>query len=157
MAPPAVPTPVSVIGWVWCILGFFMASSGALALIGSQWQPVSAEPPWSWVPVLAPIQICIGLTGAVAGFRFLRLEPWTRRVLEILTVITLVMVVSVNVIVASIWTRHMNEFGGGADLGPFRYVGVVAATFSSLIYGGGLVLMLHRLRSREVRDALLGK
>jgi hypothetical protein len=154
MAPPVVPTTVSVIGWVWCILGFFMASSGVLALIALQWEPASSEPPWSWAPFIVPIQILVGLTGAVAGFHFLRLEPWTRRVLEVLTVITLVMLVSANVIVASIWTRHMDEFGAGADLGPFRSIGVVVATISTLLYGGGLVFMLHCLRSKEVRDAL---
>jgi hypothetical protein len=154
MSPPARPTTVSVIGWVWCILGTMMASSGALALVVSLWQPPISEPPWSWMPVLAPIQILIGLTGAVAGFWFLRLEPWTRRVLVVLTVITLVMLVSVNVFVGSMWTRSMEEAAGDTDLGPFRYFGVIVATISTLLYGGGLVFMLHCLRGAEVRDAL---
>lgn len=151
---PVRPTPVTVIGWVWCILGFVMASSGALALIGSRSLPPISEPPWSWMPIFAPIQILMGLTGAVAGFRFLRLEPWTRRVLEVLTVITLVMIVTVNVFVASVWTNHMQEAMGDADLGPMRYFGIFVATFSTLLYGGGLAFMLYRLRGPEVRGAL---
>lgn len=145
-----------VIGWVWCILGVVLASGAALALIMSLSQPPppsSVGPPWTWLPVLAPIQILMGLTGTVAGFRFLRLEPWARRVLEVLTVMTLVMVVCVNIFVASVWTSSMQE-AAGADLGPMRYFGVVVAVISTLIYGGALAFMLYRLRGPEVRDAM---
>jgi hypothetical protein len=146
---PVRPTPVIVIGWVWCILGIALASGGALALIVAQWQPLPRELPWRALPILAPIQILMGLTGVVAGIRFLRLEPWARRVLEVLTILMIVLVVGVNAIVASMWTSAVEEAPG-----PMRHVGVVAAVFSTLLYGGGLAFMLYRLRGSEVRDAL---
>jgi hypothetical protein len=46
------------------------------------------------------------------------------------------------------------QAAAGADLGPTRYFGVVVATISTLIYGGGLAFMLYRLRGAVVRDAL---
>lgn len=145
------PTPVTVIGWVWCILGLWMASSGALALTMSLSRPLptTIESPWAWIPVIAPIQIVIGLTGAVAGFRFLRLEPRTRRVLEILTALVLVSVVAVNIFVGSIWMKSVPD-----EAGVFRYFGAFVAVISTLFYGGGLVAMWYHLRSAVVRDAL---
>ena len=142
------PISVTAVGWIWCLLGFLMTSSAALALIVSQWEPLesSAGPPWSWLPILIPIQILMGVTGIVAGASFVRGRAWARPVLEVLTVLFLIGLVAVNIFVASVWVKSV-----GAEMGPFRYFGIVVAVFSTLLYGSGLVLMLLNLRSAEVR------
>ena len=144
---------MTTIGLIWCVLGLLMASSATLALALSLRQPLSPEPPWSWLPVLAPVQILFGLTGLVAAVFFLRRAAWARRVLEVLTVAAILAVVAVNASVASIWTEQMAA-SGGEELGPMRYFGILIGVISTLIYGGALGLLIYRLRGADVREAM---
>ena len=147
------PTVVTVIGWVWCALGAIMASAAVLVVVlGADQDLVGAPSPWTWMPALACVQLLVGAAGIVAGARLLALVAWARRVLEILTGLLIAMVVCVNVIVAIVWTRSMAE--AGADVGVFRWFGVIVALISTVFYGGLLVLMLVQLRSRAVREAV---
>lgn len=89
------PTCVTVIAWVWMVIGGLSALSGVFdiamhSLIGTM--TVDAPGPVPEVPavfryviILGVLQAQLGAVGAFAGYRLLHCERWARLTLEMLT------------------------------------------------------------------------
>ena len=85
------PTCVTVIGWVWIILGAFMCFSAVMGLFASLMmnQMAGAEPEMHAempafariFPLLALAQAGLAILAIVAGVQFLKLQPWARAAL----------------------------------------------------------------------------
>ena len=81
------PTCVTVIGWAWSILGGLMCLSAIFALLGSlmmgemMGEGVQGHSDGPFVfrilPVLAIVQVGVGVLGLVAGINFLKLRAWS--------------------------------------------------------------------------------
>jgi hypothetical protein len=88
------PTCITVIGWFWVISGG-LACFGAIGavfsfvMIGkmSQAHPEALQNMsaiFRFIPVLAPVQVGVGILGIVSGINFLKLKPWARAIVEVL-------------------------------------------------------------------------
>ncbi len=133
------PTCVTVIGWIW-ILGGGLALAATLVAIGlGAW--IQTMP---WVVV---VQVSFTALCFVAGFFFLRLQPWARSLVEALTwaMLTLWIALLVYFLLAT-------QFGFASGVEPlWVFVGLLVV----VVYGVSLVIVLQYLRSGVVRRAFL--
>jgi hypothetical protein len=152
------PTCVTVIGWAWSILGGLMCLSAIFALFGSlmMGEGVEGHGDVSFIfrifPVLAIVQMGVGVLGLVAGINFLKLRAWSRPVLEVLTWLMLVFVVGFMVFWVFNWLSITSE---GAPSG-FSIMGGAMGVVITGIYGVPLGIMLRYLRGDKVRSAMQG-
>ena len=132
------PTPVTVIGWAWIILGSMMLLSASLALI----MQIVAPPPevpddvpfaalWRYFAVFAVGQVMLSVFGIVAGLRFLKLERWARGALEAASWILLASLLGFVIFwVLNVGALMGGEDGAGAGFGAvFIVVGVISTLF----------------------------
>jgi hypothetical protein len=153
------PTPVTVIGWAWIILGSFMLLSATGALITYFAGPkpdLSALPDdapfaglWRYFWVVAAGQVLLATLGVVAGRRFLKLEKWARGALELASWILLAGLLGF----AILWVLNVNAMSAGAGDG-FEIGFMAAGVISTLIYGSPVAVMIYFLRSDRVRQAV---
>lgn len=152
------PTCVTVIGWAWIIIGGFMCLSAIMALFGSIMIDEMAQhdpdmPFISWIfPLLAIVQIGVGVLGLVSGINFLKLKAWSRKVLEGLTWLFLVFAVGFMVFWVFDWVSMTS---GDAPRG-FGIMGAVMGVFITGIYGVPLGIMLKYLRGDKIKNAIAG-
>jgi hypothetical protein len=139
------PTVVSVLGWVWLILGALLVAGGiaAIAIL------VAAPEARSVRGILrigsATVELPMGVLGFIAARAFLRLAPWSRSALEVLSWLLLVGTLT-SVVGILLQTGPMGESGSWMMAG----VGLVSA----VVYGAPVALMIRSLRSHKVRSAM---
>ena len=136
------PTAVSVVGWVWIVLGALAIPTGALYLTVSLFQPDTGFMPLWYSVLLGAVQCGMGVAGVVCGVAYLRMTPWSRWALETLCWVLLALIVSSAVSVF---------FVGGGGFG--WYFGLIGLGFSAM-YSIPVVLMIRSLRSAKVREAM---
>lgn len=155
------PTPVTVIGWAWIILGGMMLLSASLALI----MQIAAPPPelpddvpfaWFWrnFAVFAVGQVVLSVFGIVAGRRLLKLERWARGALEVASWILLASVLGFLLF----WVLNAGALMGGedgAEAGIEAVFFIVPGVVSTLMYAGPVGVMIYHLRSDRVRSAMI--
>jgi hypothetical protein len=157
------PTCVTVIGWVWIIQGAFMCFSAVMALFASVMMisqipatipndPENQNLPaiFRFFPLLAIVQIGAALFGIISGVNFLKLKPWSRNALEILTWLVLVFVVGFMLFWVGSWLPMTSN---NAPIG-FSMMGAIMGVVISGFYGIPLGIMLKFLRSNKVKTAL---
>ena len=151
------PTSVTVIGWAWIIIGGLMCLSAAGALAMSPFAASSATGArpnvpafFFWLfPLTAMVQLCIGLTGAVSGVYFLKLRRWSRRVLESLTWLLLVLIVGFAIFWIGTWiSMSSSSATGGLGGGALVFACAIFA-----FYCVPLGIMLKTLRGPRVANA----
>ena len=154
------PTCVTVIGWAWIIIGGLLCLSGIMAIFYPITMELTSETHFIapqnvagvlvLLGLLAVVLMGIGVLGLVSGVSFLKMTPWSRRVLEILTWLALVYVAVLGTI--GVYTM-MSEAGRESAPG----LRIMAAFWVALVIGlyvVPLVIMLRYLRGRKVRNAL---
>ena len=152
------PTFVTVIGWAWIIIGSLMCLSAAMVffipfMVGDIVQDGSEIPLiFKIFPVLALVQISVAVLGIVSGVNFLKLKPWSRNVLEVLTWFLLIFIIGFGIFWVYNWNSVISGDGQlGLNLIPlFMGIGIIG------IYGFPLGIMLKYLRGKKVRDAIIG-
>jgi hypothetical protein len=155
------PTCVTVIGWAWIIQGALMCISAVMALFAFNMMisQISAASPdanqnlpafFRFFPLLAIIQICVAVFGIISGVNFLKLKPWSRNALEILTWLVLVFVVVFMLFWVGSWLSMTSSH---APIG-FSIMGAVMGVVVSAVYGVPLGIMLKFLRGDKVKMAL---
>lgn len=151
------PTCVTVIGWVWIVLGAMMCMSSAMGY--AIWfgnpqlssVPANANSPdlfLKYFPFLFALQICLGILAISAGIQFLKLKAWARTALEAMTWLLLLYVVGFGIAIL-FWV-----FFGNARAPVVMMIFML--TMLVLVYGLPLVLMLVKLRGKRVRSAIAG-
>ncbi|WP_146157530.1 sodium/proton-translocating pyrophosphatase [Enhygromyxa salina] len=157
------PTPVTVIGWAWIVIGALMLVSATISFIASMAVGLPAPPPptagtpelpfssiWKWFPVLVAGQCVFSIVGIVAGRGFLALQARARTTLEILSWILCVLLIAFAVS----WIANWAAVGSSDDpFGP-GMIGAVMGVLICLMYGAPVGLMIYHLRSPKVRAAL---
>jgi hypothetical protein len=154
------PTCVTVIGWVWIILGGLMCFSSIMALIaifaiGQMAQSHTDAPKHFMIilkcmPLLAIGQAGMGVLGIVSGINFFKLKSWSRKVLEVLSWILLAYVIGFGIFWLASWTSLTT----GRDDAAFGIMGTFVGIFMLALYGIPLGIMLKYLRGSRVRDAI---
>ncbi len=152
------PTFVTVIGWAWIIIGSFMCLSAAMAffipfMVGYIVQDGSEVPLiFKILPILAIVQISVAVLGIVSGVNFLKLKPWSRNVLEVLTWFLLIFIIGFGIFWVSNWFSVISGYDQrGLNLMPiFMSIAIIG------IYGFPLGIMLKYLRGKKVHDAING-
>lgn len=149
------PTCVTVIGWAWVVIGGLMVLSPIMAIVNlaafGALQRSGPDTPLMLrvLPFLMVIQIAVGTLGLAAGVNFLKLKPWSRPVLEVLTWLLLLYVIGFTVF--SIF--HWISLAEGPD--AFALAGAITGIVAGGgIYGVPLGIMLKYLRGPKVKEAL---
>ncbi len=154
------PTCVTVIGWVWIVLGGLMAFSSVMGLMSylmiEQFAQMQGHPEdfmetgiFRYFPFLAVVQFIVAVTGLISGINFLKLKAWARNVLEALTWLLLVFTVGSGVFWEYQWMSIPVEAPDN-----FQWFGAVMGAVIVLIYTVPLIIMLVYLRGKRVRSAI---
>jgi hypothetical protein len=156
------PTCVSVIGWVWIILGAFMCFSAVMGLFASlmMGQMAGADPEMQsempafvrFFPLLAIAQVGLAILAIVAGVKFLKLQAWARAALEGLTWFFLTFIVGFGIFWVIMWCS-MSSRGGPPG---FTIFGAVMGVASLAFYGVPMGIVLKFLRGQTVKEAMQG-
>ena len=156
------PTCVTVIGWVWIILGSLMFFSAIMALFSSVLigQMSQSDPEalkdmpaiFKYFPLIAIGQIGIAILGFVSGISFLKLKIWARNVLEVLTWLLLLFIVGFMIF----WVFNWISMTSGHGPRGFGIMGAVMGVAITGIYGVPLGIMMKYLRGDKVKNAMIG-
>ena len=169
------PTSVSVIAWTWIITGGFMAFSGIMGLLmfaaipslPSQLQAPNMPQGFGFMMGmfgyfgwLVAAQLVLAVVAIVAGIQFLKLRPWARAALEILSWISLIYVVGFGVFWVSTWSLMTGQFpqqqDAPFDMETFRIIGLAMGAFITLTFAVPLAIMIKYLRGKVIREAMVG-
>ncbi len=167
------PRGVRLIAWAWILTGAVNGVSALVALFtAGLFQGLSAQvPPASRTAATLPLflvhhaawfaalQIALAVLAVLAGIDFLRLRAWARSVLETLSWLSLVYLVSGAVY----WWRFWDAFtasdsfaGMAVDLAPYRTPGLILVVVLVVALAVPVGLMIRTLRARAVREAVAG-
>lgn len=139
------PTAVSVVGWVWLILGVMLALGGMAATAMFVGVPEARSARGILTIGPAVVEMPMGVLGFIAARAYLRLIPWSRVALEVLSWLLL------GVMLASAVGMFLRAWPAG-QFGSWMMVGV--GLLSALMYGAPIGLMIRSLRSQKVRSAM---
>ena len=143
------PTSVTVIGWAWVVVGFWMAIAGAGGLLTSSFMGAATffSAPFEWVfPAGLAFQVVAGASGVVLGASLLRLVRWAYFGIQWLIGLVLLYI---GAIALFLFWMAFTGFVAGSYLmaGGVLAVGLWTAAASGI----PLVLMLRSLRKEPVR------
>lgn len=171
------PTPVTVLGWGWIILGILSFISGTMALLMST--VMNAMAPGGFPPsgknfppqfavmqvvfehftILALTQLVLAACVVYTGANLLKLREWARRVLLALSILALTYIVSFSIFWMYMWIS-MTHTGAAAAPGPpmaFTLLGVVGGTMNMVVFSIPAILSINSLRGKSVRDAIANR
>lgn len=173
MHPPRRPAGVSVVAWIWIVSGLFIIVGGVMG-IGAlsdlpELMPDNAHRTRMPAAVavmlglshyliwLTLIQLAVAVLAIVAGVYFLRLRAWARGVLELLTWLSLVMVISLGFFWLPMWMMTSEQFlprDGSIDVEKVKMIGLVLGGVFMVVSAIPLAMMIKTLRSPAVKHAL---
>ena len=149
------PTCITVIGWLWIIIGIYMAVGGLMISLFyySSFRPAmstgSSEVPLfiKLFPLIIVIQVNVGALAFVAGRNFLKLRPWARTTLEVLSWLGLTYVIGVLII----WIYQWLSINSESNMG---IVGCLMAVFITGVFSVPLIIIIRTLRGNVVKTAI---
>jgi hypothetical protein len=155
------PTCVTVIGWAWIIMGALMCLSALMALFASlmmmsQVSTMSSDAQQSvpalfrFFPLLAIAQIGVAVFGIISGINFLKLRPWSRNALEILSWLVLLFAIGFMMF----WLTNWFSMTSGQGPVGLSIMGAVMGVVVMAIYGVPFAIMLKFLRGDKVKIAI---
>lgn len=166
------PAGIAAIAWLWIAGGILLLISAlltwaVLSLFGSA-LPTSIAP--GGVPadlelmntllsnmgVLVWTQVAIGALSIYAGAQFLKLRPWARTAIEVLTWVSLVYVIVNGVYFLYMWESMVTDLSKQMlmDSDALRITGYVTVFTLTVIFAVPLGFMIKYLRAPVVRQAI---
>jgi hypothetical protein len=139
------PTVVSVVGWAWLVLGVLLVAGGIAAIAILLVAPEARSVRGILRIGSATVELPMGVVGFIAARAFLRLAPWSRSALEVLSWLLLVGMLASTV-------GMLLQAGSPEQFGSWMMAGV--GLVSVLVYGTPVALMIRSLRSQKVRSAM---
>lgn len=155
-------------------MGVFMAFSGIMGLLAFSAMPSmprqlphAADMPQGFASMMSMFryfgwfivaQLGLAALAVVSGIQFLKLRPWARTALEILSWISLIYVVGFGVFWLAMWSTITGQFpqqDTPVDMGTFKIVGLIMGVFVTLIFAVPLAIMIKYLRGKVVRESML--
>ena len=164
------PKAVTVIGWLWLVLGFLFLFRALVNLI--VWRILKPDmlgfldafgnvpPPQQMMlrPLfehLTALQTCEAILSAaviVVAFQLLRLRPWARVGMQAACWLVLVYVVAFGAFWVWLWGSVVTAVPP-SHASSFGRIGLIAGLAVLLAAAGGLVAMIVLLASSRVREA----
>jgi len=173
---PTRPTSVTVISWVWIIMGILMILSGAMGFFsftmmqemsGGEAFPPSQLPPdfpaemkpmmfiFSYFQLIAALQVVVAIIAIVSGINFLKCRKWARTTLETLTWMALTYIVVFGIYWVFMWismTGNIPQEQIPQGMGNFKYFGAIMGIIVNLMFGAPLVVMLVKLKGSVIKS-----
>ena len=171
----ACPTAVSVIGWIFIGMSALMIFSALMSLAAFSMMPPMDEAMrdmpaafprelrgmfglFKYFHVLSIGQIVVAAFTLFAGIRFLQRRAWARVYLEVLSWVSIALLVLYVGWWGYMWSQITSSFpkqmgNCGPPIGFFRGMGIVMALFNLIIFATPLVVIIHYLRKESVRGA----
>ncbi|MDI6808792.1 MAG: hypothetical protein QME66_07410 [Candidatus Eisenbacteria bacterium] len=167
------PTGLVVIAWTWIITGTYMVFSGVMALASSSF--VSQIPFMVGIPgeigpgfgllmniirhfaLFAMAQIAMAAIIIASAVALLKLRPWARTVIEVMSWLFLVSVAGsflFGIFVWSAMTRQLPHDEVSLNMGHLRVAAFMMVFFVTLACAIPLGVMIKYLRGETVRDAV---
>ncbi len=169
------PTSVTVISWVWIVMGILMVLGGLMGFFsfhmmqemsGGEAFPTELPPdfPPEFKPMmvvfsnfhlLAGLQVVIAVVAIVSGISFLKLRSWARTVLEGLTWLALLYIVVFGVYWVFMWisiTGNIPQDQMPPGMGNFKYFGAIMGIVINLMFGAPLVVILVKLKGKTIKS-----
>lgn len=153
MSKESRPTCVAVIGWFWIIVGGLMCFAAFMSLFVSviTGQVLRARPEASGVfrlvPLFIPVQLSIGIVGVISGANFLQLKRWSRSVLEVLSWLSLILIIAFGIFWLSTLVPWTSDAGHGHS--EFIAFGIVIGLFNTAICGVPLGIVVKYLTQTD--------
>lgn len=153
------PTSVTVIGWIWSIIGGLNILSGLIGVYNLLASP-DAHPqdmpddgiPIGWLVPSFLAQIVVGGLCLISAIKFLQLKSWARTVLEGLTWLLLLG------IVVQAYVQFKMMLPDGIE-GASVTLWVVVVSFTGMIvlfwFSVGMIILKH-LRGPTIKNAVAG-
>lgn len=168
LPPPERPQPVTVIGWVWIVIGILRVLASVFGLLawkfGGLRETLAGSGP-SFLSAFVPavplrlafhnfaaalvLQLATGVLFLYAGAGLLRLRAWARSVIEIVCWIAFVFVVCSGVI--AIAAAFFAPIAPGAPPRRTLAVGIAVLIIGALAWA--FAAMIRALRRPEIRSA----
>ncbi len=142
------PICIIIIGWIWIVLGTFIGLSGASNIIKFHLADILFISPLLFLFPLVPIGV--GIFIFMTGASFLKLRPWSRRALEVITWLYLFFLFGFIPLFA-IWRSLMQWY---SDESFFTFGNVALYLLSASVLGLPAIIMLKFLRGKTVKDAI---
>jgi len=175
---PEEPASVKVIGWLFIAVAGIMIISGTMAYMvqnsmkqtAGTFPPPTADMPGSFqfmailfrhVGLLAAVQVAFGVVVIFAGTQFLKLRPWARTALEVVSWLGLVYVLGFGTFMVVSWVGMSNRMpvASSAQGAPpmFGIMGLVTGVVVIAVWTVPIVLIIKILRGPKIRDAFKHK
>ena len=171
-------TSVKVIGWIFIVIAGLMIFSGAMGYIAyTSMQkmsggvpPASAGMPNSFqlmaivfqhIELLTTVQVTFGVFIIFAGIYFLKLRPWARAALEVVSWLGLVYVLGFGIFALVSWISMSAKMPAspGAQGAPlmFNIMGMVTGLIVMAVWAVPIVVIIKFLRGSTIRDVFKQK
>lgn len=167
------PASVSRVSWIWIVSGALIIISGVMSTGAFSGLPafMSDEDLPRQVPSVAAVmgglshylvwvtvlQMAMAVPAIVAGVYYLKLRAWARGILELLTWLSLAVLIGFAFFWPPLWvtlSEHLLPKDGSIDLERVKVAGAVAGAAVMLVMAVPLAVMIRSLRSKAVRDAI---
>ncbi len=168
------PTAVTVIAWVWIVLGGLSILIAVPSLLlfwfvfdlPELQESIPVEVPWivkimakgaQWLDLLYLLQLALGTFAVVSAIHFLRLRRWARTALEILSWGTLVYIMGFGTVWVLGWISmagHIPAEVQVIDGETFQIIGAIMGPIMALIFALPFGIMVWHLRGDKVRNAV---
>lgn len=171
------PTAVTVIGWLFIGMSGLMIFSALMSFAAFSMMPdmdeamreMPATMPhqmrglfglFRYFTIISGGQIVVAGFTLFAGFRFLQRRAWARTYLEVLSWVSIALLVLYVGWWGYMWVQMTGIFPAemgncGPPMGLFRGLGVVMGLFNLAIFATPLGVIIHYLRKDSVRGAML--
>lgn len=167
------PASVSVVSWIWITSGIFTVVSGVLGIelmsglpermprTGLPQQVTAAvavmtdlSPYLIWLTL---VQMAASVFAVIAGVYYLKLRAWARGTLELLTWLSLAVLISLMFFWLPMWMMASGQFlpqDGSVDVERVKVVGAILGAAVVVVAAVPLAMMIRSLRSKAVREAI---
>lgn len=160
------PTGITIIGWLWLVIGAFMLFSALMGGLGYSMmrQPgmqSAADLPrefalMNWVfqnfAALVAVQCVIAVVALWAGIDLLRLKAWARSAVEVLCWVGVIWTLGFGIYWVYMWISMAGQAPAAADAS--RWIGAAMGAVVTLVFAVPLAIMIRYLRGNEARQAM---
>lgn len=162
------PTSVTVIGWIFIAITILMVLTGAMGFMAfrllqqkevlmTKDTPILFKLIFQYSYILAFLQIIFAIFVMIASIQFLKLRPWARTALEIISWLSLVYVIIVSIFCVVKTGMILSSPGAESTSCMFNILGVVAVILVTIVWAIPLIVIIKFLRGTTIKEAIIQK
>lgn len=166
-----VPKGISLISWVWVMVGIMLSIGGVMAIfqtpvvdfsVFTRAMAIDRVPGSGWATIFfnnfhifMVLQTLVGITAIYGGVKLLELRAWARSVIEGLTWVSMIFILAVGSYSYTSWIDFDTSAGAeNIDLEMVKNLVIGAIIFLSLLFTFALFLMIRYLHSDIVKYSI---